>query len=287
MKNSKESVLPIKAVMWLLCCMCCSFVPRTLTAGVEQSAALLRDTIVSLNKARESISDNELNKPELSQRSENSREDVLLFLSYLDGRIYYYCQELFLVGGPEGLAGLPCPSGSGSMFDSSLYDPVPDSSGQTSGEKVAELEGDFNAALGEFDDMLLKEQETIAAHIPRQRENSGSGSSPSGAEQGLPAGQDPGQQPSTGQAGGATTSQTGTPEESASQEDARGGGSIGSGKGKKNPSTLPPTDGQKEISKDDDDIVARQLREAAEQETDPEIKAKLWEEYRKYKEGIT
>jgi DNA-directed RNA polymerase subunit K/omega len=35
----------------------------------------------------------------------------------------------------------------------------------------------------------------------------------------------------------------------------------------------------------DDDVVARQLREAAEKETDPELKEKLWEEYRKYKAG--
>jgi hypothetical protein len=33
----------------------------------------------------------------------------------------------------------------------------------------------------------------------------------------------------------------------------------------------------------DDDIVARQLREAAENEQDPELRDKLWEEYRKYK----
>jgi len=32
-----------------------------------------------------------------------------------------------------------------------------------------------------------------------------------------------------------------------------------------------------------DDIVARQIREAAEQETDPELKKKLWEEYYNYK----
>lgn len=32
-----------------------------------------------------------------------------------------------------------------------------------------------------------------------------------------------------------------------------------------------------------DDIVARQLREAATAETDPELKEKLWDEYRKYK----
>ncbi|MFU8816487.1 MAG: hypothetical protein ACNA7W_14160, partial [Pseudomonadales bacterium] len=33
----------------------------------------------------------------------------------------------------------------------------------------------------------------------------------------------------------------------------------------------------------DDDIIARQLREAAQQETDPELREKLWDEYRRYK----
>lgn len=32
-----------------------------------------------------------------------------------------------------------------------------------------------------------------------------------------------------------------------------------------------------------DDIVARQLREAAEEETDPELRKKLWKEYEQYK----
>ena len=41
---------------------------------------------------------------------------------------------------------------------------------------------------------------------------------------------------------------------------------------------LPPAE--------DDDIVARQLREAAQKETDPELRKKLWEEYWKYK-GVT
>jgi len=35
----------------------------------------------------------------------------------------------------------------------------------------------------------------------------------------------------------------------------------------------------------DDDIVARQLREAAEGETDPELRKKLWEEYEQYKKN--
>ena len=33
----------------------------------------------------------------------------------------------------------------------------------------------------------------------------------------------------------------------------------------------------------DDDVVARQLREAAMQEPDPVLREKLWNEYRKYK----
>ncbi|HEY7819876.1 MAG TPA: hypothetical protein VIG29_16765, partial [Vicinamibacteria bacterium] len=36
---------------------------------------------------------------------------------------------------------------------------------------------------------------------------------------------------------------------------------------------------------EDDDIVARQLREAAMREEDPELREKLWDEYRAYKFG--
>ena len=34
-----------------------------------------------------------------------------------------------------------------------------------------------------------------------------------------------------------------------------------------------------------DDVVARQLREAATKEKDPAVREKLWEEYREYKKG--
>ncbi|MBK8958628.1 MAG: hypothetical protein IPM80_09380 [Proteobacteria bacterium] len=36
----------------------------------------------------------------------------------------------------------------------------------------------------------------------------------------------------------------------------------------------------------EDDILAQQLREAAEQEKDPQLRARLWAEYRKYKAGL-
>ena len=81
------------------------------------------------------------------------------------------------------------------------------------------------------------------------------------------------------------------------QESARGGASGGS------PDTAPGEPGEPVggvpaggVSDDrvppdvgdgsDDDIVARQLREAAEKEEDPELREKLWDEYRAYKKGI-
>ena len=56
------------------------------------------------------------------------------------------------------------------------------------------------------------------------------------------------------------------------------GGGASSGRG---PSAIPSDipDGR------DDDIVARQIREAAMKETDPELREALWEEYRRYKRG--
>ena len=62
------------------------------------------------------------------------------------------------------------------------------------------------------------------------------------------------------------------------------GGGIGGSRG-----NAPPTDGAKypppgDIpAGNDDDVVARQLREAAMREADPEVREKLWDEYRKYK----
>jgi hypothetical protein len=69
----------------------------------------------------------------------------------------------------------------------------------------------------------------------------------------------------------ASRDETGT--ETASKEGARKGGEG--------------TAGTDQHRKDygDDDIVARQLREAAENETDPELKEKLWKEYEEYKKS--
>ncbi len=133
--------------------------------------------------------------------------------------------------------------------------------------ELSRLEASLNEALGEFDGQLLSEQERLAARIPRQREGGQAGSGGYGA-QGPP---DP-------------TGGYGIPE--GEKGDGRAGsggyeqpGSIAAGGGKP-----APTAGSSTIDSDDD-IVARQLREAAEKETDPALQEKLWQEYRKYKQG--
>jgi hypothetical protein len=68
--------------------------------------------------------------------------------------------------------------------------------------------------------------------------------------------------------------QTGAGDDRADQSDT----SRESGKG-------APRDSDRYGSGEDDDIVARQLREAAEKETDPELKEKLWKEYEEYKKN--
>jgi len=61
------------------------------------------------------------------------------------------------------------------------------------------------------------------------------------------------------------------------QDEETGAGSARGTTGRRTPPDIP--DGS------DDDIVARQIREAAEKERDPELRKKLWEEYRRYKSG--
>ncbi len=75
----------------------------------------------------------------------------------------------------------------------------------------------------------------------------------------------------------ASSSISGTeaPQKTESQTDvdiAKPGSAAGNGQP---PADIPPTD--------NDDIIAAQIRQAAETETDPEIQAELWNEYRKYK----
>ena len=154
---------------------------------------------------------------------------------------------------------------------------------RTDAERVAELDRELDGRMGAFDGMLLEERAQILAAGETGddvggeddpygggaggEENEGSGSAGdfgAGGEDG------DGAPPllTRGGAGGGG----GIP-------DAKGGGRTGDyeqvAMGGPVPQDIPNADG--------DDVVARQLREAAMRETDPVLREKLWNEYRKYK----
>ncbi len=131
------------------------------------------------------------------------------------------------------------------------------------------LDGELDAALEDFDGQILAEREII-----RERSNENAGAqgtaipAPSFSE-GSGGGMD------SGGVAGADVTGSNAP-----------GGPVGVPRARNTPPA--PVAGAGSVPDDipdakDDDIIARQLREAAMQETDPELREKLWEEYRRYK----
>jgi hypothetical protein len=74
-------------------------------------------------------------------------------------------------------------------------------------------------------------------------------------------------------------------EKGSESEQGDDGGAVASSDRPKGQGSGSKDDRGSRYSKEDDDIVARQLREAAENETDPELKEKLWKEYEEYKKN--
>ena len=130
-------------------------------------------------------------------------------------------------------------------------------------------DGELDEALEDFDGEILAEREVI-----RDRSNEGAGAE--GSSIPMPSG-------SEGGSGGDVAD--GSPPGAEEGSDTPGG-PMGVPRARSAPPA--PVAGAGQIPDDipdamDDDIIARQLREAAMQETDPELKEKLWDEYRRYK----
>ena len=134
----------------------------------------------------------------------------------------------------------------------------------TDEEKARILEAQLGDKFAKFDEQMLGEREQIG----REGNENGSGGGDYGDLDGDGDGDDPLQtamaEPPPMPGGGVGRNFPG---------DKSGGPDV---------SPAPPDidDGK------DDDIIARQLREAAQKEKDPELRAKLWDEYRKYKKGV-
>ena len=205
--------------------------------------------------------------------------DYAAYLARLQRRVFEDCQAI-IQSGITVAEELPCPV---------IVPPVTQSadiaidSEQTLAEQIASLDAELDKGLGEFDERLLQEQERIKAATPNTNSDTAgdAGNDSDGNGQGSGVGIS-----GAGSSGGNTSDSENDRRDS---ESAQGEGQAGAGDGERQPGSAGPGDNGNQPADipdgSDDDVVARQLREAAEKETDPELKAKLWEEYRNYKQG--
>jgi hypothetical protein len=179
-------------------------------------------------------------------------------------------------------------------------------------DELRALQRELDQSIAAFDDMLLTENELArvesdlkmrqlaqeaaqAARDLREGGGDGAGEGTAEGESGMESGQ------STGGGG----DQAGQNSEESGMEGIEGdtgeanpeGGNKETGGGRDRSKRSSQSSrgqggeesaGQSQQTADsqDDDIVARQLREAAEKETDPVLKEKLWKEYNDYKKGL-
>ena len=151
--------------------------------------------------------------------------------------------------------------------------------------ELEKLNRELNDSLARFDGAMLGERERNQARA----EESGGGRADAGAvamENGTAAGGDGSEDGSA--YGTPLPARTGAGAEGTADDSSSGSGmsTAGGGSGRKGdfehtasnsanvPADIP--DGS------NDDVVARQIREAAMKEKDPELREKLWDEYRKY-----
>jgi hypothetical protein len=136
----------------------------------------------------------------------------------------------------------------------------------TTAERVAVLDRQLEESTGVFDAIIREEQRQ-----QRESQREQGASSQSSTQ-------------SSDDSGTETSSGGRNPYEA---DDQGGYGSVGGGMGGRSggaPDAPAVYEAPEDIpSGNDDDIVARQLREAAMREPDPDIREALWNEYRKYK----
>lgn len=186
------------------------------------------------------------------------RREFEIYLQQLAQRIAHQCRQLQILYPDIQLTELPCPV-QVQQAGGSLPEEIADE--RTAGETIAVLDAALAGELAEFDEMLLREQQRAVSRVPRARATS--------REQATGYG--------TGRKSGSRADAQAQSETDSTVLNSAGGGERQS-------STERPAEHVPEGS--GDDVVARQLREAAEKERDPALKKKLWEEYRRYKASI-
>jgi hypothetical protein len=244
-----------------------------------------------------------------------SPEIVQLYETYLD-RVRRLTEEKRLVleklENQRGSAAASVPSSNRipDKAPAAAYDPAIPEDQEL--DETRALNQELDRSLAAFDDMLLREIEQsrvqselkmrklaqeaarAAKSLQEQGQMQGSAETESGVQEGQSsdgAGNETGDRDAERE--GAQEGAQGAmgDKDAASNQQATGGGAdLARSSSKQQQGPVAGESGQAgdagNLQTQDDDIVARQLREAAEKETDPELKEKLWKEYRDYKKRL-
>lgn len=232
-------------------------------------------------------------------------DDFAAFVAGLRVRLLRQCEITRNLGGEAAVKGYDCieikAAGGRPVTEIATAPP------RTEEEKAGDAKARLDALEAEIDEALLKRQLEIRNNAANSSGSAstgmGAGGGGSSGDTSADTGKGKGSQGKTASRGSrAEKTETGSggwsdPRSEVERESDKAGtsGSRGSergqGAGQAVPQSPPGTKNSSGGAKradnadtgSDDDIVARQLREAAEKETDPVLKEKLWEEYRKYK----
>jgi hypothetical protein len=260
-------MINLRIVNVLIFILCCALAVQGVAAHSENNSLdQLRADYAALLDARAELAEMD----ETCDICSEEQADFAAWINQLSEQFAETCRSVSSYSNESIPADIPCGEFQTTMPGSAGIDIQYE---RTDGEKTAAMVGQFNDSLGEFDEKLLREQDRVKSQKPLSSSaNSTGGGAASGSD---------------GEAGGASAqdSADGEQAQEGQQSDQQGSDQTATGargnssSGKQ--STAPPDtpDGS------DDDVIARQLREAAEKETDPELKKKLWEEYKRYKKG--
>jgi len=222
------------------------------------------------------------------KKSGNASDEVIRdYETYLESvramtaenrKIVMQMETAYTKQSPENTASKVPPSNGPDKVDD------PDIPEEQTVDEVAALDRQLNESLAQFDDKLLKEMEAIRAEsseklqdLAQEAADAAKRLRDKGVDVDTTGSKSP-EETDAQKEESESSRQTETTEDTTDTETASRDGSRKGGKG-------ASTDDRHRTDYEDDDIVARQLREAAESETDPELKEKLWKEYEEYKKS--
>lgn len=264
----------LRSAFLLFFCILCMHGYAHGAGTVADNNLLLDKEIKNLQAAYAAWQSNDAEFRELREKNQSAETDIQEFAGFvaaLKRQVLEGCEAVRKLGGDGNQHGVDCIKLTEKPESKTGSDVKIPERAVTGEEKKNELEQELETLIGDFDELLLKEQGELKEQASTRQSNGGeAGSGTRGATEGSEAARS-----------------EGSAEEAAAGEP--GDGQVppkaepGSGPGMQKQGDMPEFERGDLGDGSDDDVVARQLREAAEAERDPVLKAQLWEEYKKYK----